>query len=86
MEAHWCVFRDRLLEPALEGHSPPPLTEMCQRYGIKDEATVSNMLNTTKKCVRRVLKDYVRQTVVSSEAQEEELKEISKFLEREHKI
>jgi len=86
MEAHWCVFRDRLLEPALEGHNPPPLTELCQRYDIKDEATVSNMLNTTKKCVRRVLKDCVRQTVASSEAQEEELKEISKFLEREHKI
>jgi len=86
METHWYVFRDRLLEPALAGHNPPALSELCQRYGIAEEATVSNMLNTAKKLVRRVLQEHVRQTVVSSEAQEEELKEISRFWEREGKI
>ena len=70
METHWHVFQDRLLRPTLDGHAPPPLREICQRYGIDNEATASNMLNTVKKLVRSVLKDFVRQTVVSSEAEE----------------
>jgi DNA-directed RNA polymerase specialized sigma24 family protein len=85
METHWYVFQDRLLRPTLEGHEPPPLRQICQQYGIDSEATVSNMLNTVKKLVRSVLKSHIRQTVVSGEAVEEELKEIFKFLEKEGK-
>ncbi len=81
METHWHVFHDRLLRPTLEGHAPPPLREICQRYGIDNEATASNMLNTVKKLVRSVLSNFVRQTVVSSDAEEEEeLRGIAKFL------
>ena len=85
MEAHWHVFHDRVLSPTLEGHAPTPLTEICQRYGIDHEATASNMLNTVKKRVRSVLKEFVRQTVVSSEAEAEELQELANFLEKEGK-
>ena len=85
METHWYVFQDRLLQPTLEGHDPPSLRQICRRYGIDNEATVSNMLNTVKKLVRSVLKNHVRQTVISGEAADEELKEIFKFLEREGK-
>jgi len=74
-----------LLQPTLEGHDPPSLRQICRRYGIDNEATVSNMLNTVKKLVRSVLKNHVRQTVISGEAADEELKEIFKFLEREGK-
>lgn len=86
MEAHWYVFRDRLLQPTLEGYAPPSIKQICQKYGIDNEATVSNMLNTVKKLVRSVLKNHVRQTVVSGEVVEEELKEIFKFLGKEGKI
>jgi len=85
MRAHWQVFQDRVLSPTLEGHAPPPLREICQRHGIDNEAMASNMLNTVKKRVRSVLKDFVRQTVVSNEAEEEELQEIARFLEKEGK-
>jgi hypothetical protein len=44
------------------------------------------MLNTVKKLVRSVLKNHIRQTVVSGEVVDEELKEIFKFLEKEGKI
>ena len=57
METHWCVFRDRLLRPTLEGHAPPSLGEVCRHYHIDREATVSNMLNTVKKLVRIVVKE-----------------------------
>jgi DNA-directed RNA polymerase specialized sigma24 family protein len=87
METHWYVFQDRLLRPALEGKDQPSLKEICQRYDIDNEATVSNMLNTVKKLIRSVLKSYVRQTVVSKEVGEEELKEVFRFfLEKEGKM
>lgn len=85
MKTHWYVFQDRLLRPTLEGRTPPSLKQICQQYGIDSEATVSNMLNTVKKLVRRLLKSQVRQTVISGEAADEELKEIIKFLEKEGK-
>jgi len=62
------------------------LKKICQKYNIDDEATASNMLNTVKKLVRSVLKNHVRQTVVSGEVAEDELKEIFKSLEKEGKI
>ncbi|MFC1634415.1 RNA polymerase sigma factor [Planctomycetota bacterium] len=85
METHWYVFQDRLLRPTLEGKNPPSLREICRQYDIESEATVSNMLNTVKKLLRSVLKNHVRQTVISGVVAEEELKEIFKFLEKEGK-
>ncbi len=85
MATHWSVFHDRLLRPTLEGRDRPSLRKICRKYDIDNEATVSNMLNTVKKLVRSVLKNHVRQTVVSGEVAEEELKEIFKFLEKEGK-
>ncbi|MFC1634807.1 RNA polymerase sigma factor [Planctomycetota bacterium] len=85
METHWYVFQDRLLRPTLEGKNPPSLREICRQYDIESESTVSNMLNTVKKLFRSVLKNHVRQTVISGVVAEEELKEIFKFLEKEGK-
>lgn len=85
MEKHWYVFQDRLLNPTLEDREPPSLSKICRQYDIDSEAIVSNMLNTAKKLVRSVLKNHVRQTVVSGEVAEEELKEIFKFFEKEGK-
>jgi RNA polymerase sigma-70 factor (ECF subfamily) len=86
METHWYVFHDRLLRPTLEGKAPPSLREICRKYDIESESTVSNMLNTVKKLFRSVLRNHVRQTVISGVVAEEELKEIFKFLEKEGKI
>ena len=82
MEKHWSVFNDRLLRPTLEGRGQPSLTEICRQYDIDNEATVSNMLNTVKKLVRSTLKSHIRQTVISGDVAEEELKEIFKFFEK----
>jgi len=82
METHWYVFRDRLLEPSLEDREAASFSQICQKYGIDDETTASNMLKTVKRLFRSILEKYVRQTVLSGEAVEEELKEIFKFLEK----
>ena len=83
METHWYVFQDRLLKPSLEDHEVTSFSQICQRYGITDEATASNMLKTVKRLFRSVLKKHVRQTVISGEAVEEELREIFRFLGKE---
>jgi len=82
METHWSVFNDRLLRPTLEGRDQPSLTEICRRYSIDNESTISNMLNTVKKLVRSTLKSHIRQTVISGDVAEEELKEIFKFFDK----
>jgi hypothetical protein len=81
MERHWYVFRDRLLQPILEGREAPSLNQICERYGITNETKASNILKTVKRLFRSVLDKHVRQTVVSSEAVEEEMREIFKFFE-----
>jgi len=82
METHWCLFRDRVLEPVLEDRGAPSLKEVCQSYGIDSEATASGMLKTVKRLFRSVLTEHVRQTVVSGDVVEEELQEIFPFLEK----
>jgi len=82
METHWYVFRDRLLEPSLEDREAASLGHICKKYGIADETTASNMLKTVKRLFRGILEKHVRQTVISGETVEEELKEIFRFLEK----
>jgi len=83
MATHWYVFRDRLLEPTLQDREAPSLKDICQRYGIEDESTASNLLKTVKRLFRSVLEKHIRQTVLSGEVIEEELQEIFRFMKKE---
>ena len=58
------------------------LAEYIEKYNIEDEATASHMLETVKRRFKNVLKEQVRQTVLTGQVVEEELKEILKFLEK----
>jgi RNA polymerase sigma-70 factor (ECF subfamily) len=75
-ELHWQVFRDHVVRPILEGMEPRPLRELCQRYGITSEKTVSNMVLTVKRRFQRTLKKHLRSTVSSDAEADEELKDI----------
>jgi len=86
MESHWHVFRDRILKPLLENQQPIPLKEICRRYSIEDEATASHMIETVKRRFQSVLRKQVRQTVLTGQVVEEELKEILKFFEKQSEI
>ena len=82
METHWCVFRDRVLEPIMEDREASSLSQICEQYNIEDETTASNMLKTVKRLFKSVLHKHVRQTVNSGEAVDAELREIFKFFEK----
>jgi DNA-directed RNA polymerase specialized sigma24 family protein len=82
MEKHWYVFRDRLLQPLLGDQQQLPLKQICRQYNIENEATASHMLETVKRRFQNVLRKHVRQTVLTGQVVDEELKEILKFLEK----
>ena len=82
METHWFLFRDRLLQPSLDDAEAPSLPDLCRQYGVENETKASNMLGTVKRQFQSVLKKHVRQTVISGEVAEEELREMFKFFEK----
>jgi len=77
-DTHWQVFRDHFLHPTLDGREPPPLKEICRRYGLTSEKTASNMVITVKRRFQRLLIKHLRSTVSSDTKAEEELRD---FLE-----
>ena len=82
MEAHWSLFQDYLLQPSLDGVDAPSLTDLCHRHGIENETKASNMIGTVKRRFQTVLKEQIRQTVISGEVAEEELTEMFKFFQK----
>jgi len=79
MNVHWQVFYDKVLQPIIDGTDPPSLKEICERYGIKDDAKVSNMIVTVKRRFQAALKKQLRNSVVSEEQIGGELEEIKRF-------
>ena len=82
MEAHWYLFRDRLLQPSLKGLEAPSFTELCSQYGIEDEIKASNILGTVKRKFQSILTKHVRLTVLSGEVAETEMEEMFRFLKK----
>jgi hypothetical protein len=80
MATHWDLFRDRVLRPILEDRDPPPLADVCARYGVKEATKASNMIFSVKKRFRGALKRYVRQSVASEAESGEDLLELAQFL------
>jgi RNA polymerase sigma-70 factor (ECF subfamily) len=76
---HWQVFHDRVLQPIMDRTDPVPLNEICARYGIEEENTASNMIVTVKRRFQALLRDHLRQSVMSDELLGDELDEIKRF-------
>lgn len=81
-ETHWYIFRDRLLWPLLQDHPVPSFKQLCKLYGIEKEDTASHMLTTVKRHFQTVLRDHVRQTVLTGHAIDVEFEEMLKFLNK----
>ncbi|MHC4521228.1 MAG: RNA polymerase sigma factor [Planctomycetota bacterium] len=76
---HWQVFCERVLEPILDDTRPPSLAETCQRYGIEDGITVSNMAVTVKRRLQKALRRHLRAVVTSEDEVTAELQDIVRF-------
>lgn len=78
-QIHWCVFRDRVLNPIMERDTPPSLREITARYDLSDESKASNMIVTVKRRFQVTFKRHLRKSVVSDDSVKEEWTQISRF-------
>jgi len=79
---HWQVFRDRLVRPILNRSDPLSMKEICDKYGIEDTIKASNMITTVKRLFQTILKQHVRNSVMSDEDTADELAQIKRFFPR----
>ena len=79
---HWQVFRDRLVRPILNRSEPLSMKEICDKYGIEDTIKASNMITTVKRLFQTILKQHVRNSVMSDEDTADELAQIKRFFPR----
>ncbi len=77
---HWEVFRAGVLGPIFDADATTPITRICKKYGIDNEAKVSNMIVTVKRRFHTVLKQSLRRYVQSDAEVEEEFSELMKIL------
>ena len=79
MVIHWNIFHDRVVQPILEQETSPSLEAFCEKYAIPNRKKASNMTITVKRCFQTVLREHVRNTVISEGQTREELQEIVQF-------
>ncbi len=78
--AHWHIFDERVLQPILEESEPPSLQTLCERYAVAEVPKASNMIVTVKRRFQEALRRHLRDSVLSDEGLEEELRELKQFL------
>ncbi len=71
--AHWCVFRDWLLEPGPEGPDSQRMDEICLRYGVADASTAYHMVENVKRRFRVILRDHLSPLVGPDDQIEDEI-------------
>ncbi|MHC4440043.1 MAG: hypothetical protein ACYS3S_22030 [Planctomycetota bacterium] len=79
---YWHLFRDRIVRPIMDRSDQPPLEQLCTKYDISDTAKASNMMVTVKRRFQTLLRQKLRDLVMSDEEAQVELEEIRRFLPR----
>jgi RNA polymerase sigma-70 factor (ECF subfamily) len=76
LQTHWCLFRDKVLQPTLGNQESMPMKSISARYGIDSESTAFNMLLTVKRRFKATLRANLRITVLAEDDIDEEWREI----------
>jgi RNA polymerase sigma-70 factor (ECF subfamily) len=79
-QAYWNVFNEKVIIPIIDGNNTPALSDLCEKYGISDEAKVSNMIAYVKGKFRSTMMQCLRQFVESEAEIEEEFNALFKIL------
>jgi hypothetical protein len=58
------------------------MKEICDKYGIENTVKGSNMITTVKRLFQTILKQHVRNSVMSDEDTADELAQIKRFFPR----
>jgi RNA polymerase sigma-70 factor (ECF subfamily) len=73
---HWCVFRDRVLDPIMGRQPPPALNDIVSKYGLETESKASNMIVTVKRRFQAAMRRRLRESVTSDQDVSDEWAEI----------
>jgi DNA-directed RNA polymerase specialized sigma24 family protein len=79
LKTHWCIFRDKVLEPTLNNKESEPMKAIAARHGITSESTAFNMLLTVKRRFKATLRTNLRSTVLSEADVDEEWQDMLNF-------
>jgi hypothetical protein len=82
LDVHWQMFWERVVEPILKKQLPPPLSDICKKYGIDSAQKASNMIATVKRRFNSALRENVRTTVLSDGQVDDELSGIMNFFSK----
>jgi RNA polymerase sigma-70 factor (ECF subfamily) len=82
LDTHWHLFHERVVQPILEAKTPPPLAELCARYGVKEATQASNMIFAVKRRLQGALARHVRESVADDDEVDAEMSELAQFLAR----
>jgi hypothetical protein len=82
LTVHWQVFRDRVVLPILNRTEVLSMKEICDKYGIEGTIEASNMITTVKRLFQTVLRQHIRNSVISDEDTSDELELIKRFFPR----
>jgi RNA polymerase sigma-70 factor (ECF subfamily) len=78
-QAHYELFRQRLVLPALEDANPPPLRDLAARLGLS-EKQAANCLLTARRAYQRLLQEEIRGYAGSEEEVAAEIRDLFHFL------
>lgn len=79
MTSHWIAFETNVVGPTIRKTKPMPLDELARKVGVETE-TLSNMIQTTKRRFKRMLREIVADTVENAGAVDDELAELNRLL------
>lgn len=80
MDTHWLVFSARVVVPIKEITKEPSRKELCQKYNITDEQTISGMVANVKRRFRTTLECKLQRAEQTDSDINEEIKRLEKFL------
>ena len=79
LEAHWRVFSERVLAPAMHGADPTPLESLASDLGAPDTQQVVNMVRTVKRRFDRALRGVVAETADEVEDELDRIRALLRF-------
>lgn len=77
---HWCLFRDRFLQPIMDDIPSPSRTFLCQKYRVPSTTIVSNMVVTVKRRLKAILREQMRRFVGSDAQVDDEIRHLTEVL------
>lgn len=81
LQAHWQLFRDKVLLPTLQGRESQTMKAIAAQHGIESESRAFNMLLTVKRRFKAALRRNLANTVLTEEDVDQEWQDLLKYFD-----